>query len=208
MLLPPWFDEGKTPSPDDDFAFDEEPDWNSPPDAREIADQRHCLLMRQREFSKAAKVVAWELATLEAVKRIVLFGSVANPLVEEVPRFRHFRRWGIAVPHECKDVDLAVWMDDFTNLRTVQKAKLRGLNALLQEEDIGVAHHQVDIFLFDATTGRYAGRLCQFAVCPKSKPECRREGCGQPPYMKSDPDFSLQPDALIPERSRELYVCG
>ena len=148
-----------------------------------------------------------KLAALPTVKRIVLFGSVANPLVEEVPRFRYFRRWGIAVPHECKDVDLAVWMEDFSDLRTVQKAKLRGLNALLQEEGIGVAHHQVDIFLFDAATDCYTGRLCQFAVCPKGKPECRQEGCGQPPYLKSDPDFSLKPDALIPERSRELYVC-
>ena len=39
----------------------------------------------------------------------------------------------------------------------------------------GVAHHQVDGFLVDATTGNYLGRLCCFNQCPKHKPELRQE---------------------------------
>jgi hypothetical protein len=34
--------------------------------------------------------------------------------------------------------------------------------------EIGVAHHQVDIFLLDVT-GTSLGRLCHFNQCPKHK---------------------------------------
>ncbi len=41
--------------------------------------------------------------------------------------------------------------------------------------EIGVAHHQVDIFLLDVT-GASLGRLCPFNQCPKHKLQCRAEG--------------------------------
>jgi hypothetical protein len=43
------------------------------------------------------------------VHKAVLFGSVSAPPTKEVPRFSRLRREGIAIYHECKDVDLAVW---------------------------------------------------------------------------------------------------
>lgn len=178
---------------------------NEPPDDAEIAEQRRFLLERQRQFALAAEWAARELSTLPQVKRVVLFGSVANPLDEDIPRFKRFRRWRIALPHECKDVDLAVWLDDFSELRAVQKAKTRALNALGESEDCHVASHQVDMFLHNIADGAYAGRLCQFAVCPKGKRECDRPDCGRIPYLAQHEGFVLRADALSPERIRVLF---
>lgn len=178
---------------------------NAPPDAEEIAEERRLLLEVQRRFALAAEWVARELSALPQVRRVVLFGSVANPLREEIPRFKRFRRWRVALPHECANVDLAVWLDDFSELRAVQKAKTRALNALNESEDCGVASHQVDMFLHNAADGAYAGRLCQFAVCPKGKRECDHPDCGRIPYLTRIGGFVMRADALSPERIRVLF---
>ncbi len=160
---------------------------------------------RQERFRIAAEKVARELAQVSAVQRVVLFGSVARPLTEAAPRFQRFKRWRIALPHECKDVDLAVWMTDFSNLRAVQKARTRALNALQQECDIGVAHHQVEIFLLEPGTDRFLGFLCRFSRCPNGKRECQDKGCGETRYLKQVDGFTLHPEALNPEGSRRLF---
>jgi len=33
----------------------------------------------------------------------------------------------------------------------------------------GVAHHQVDVHIFDAGSGAYRGRLCAFGQCPSAE---------------------------------------
>lgn len=71
-----------------------------------------------------------------------------------------------SLPRECNDVDLAVWLDGFSELRAVQKAKNRALDALARAEGFHVAPHQVDMFLHRHADCAYAGRLCQFAACP------------------------------------------
>lgn len=178
---------------------------NEQPDENEIEEQRRRMMERQRRFVVAAEWVARELATLPAVVRIVLFGSAANPLVDEIPRFRQYRRWHVAVPHECRDVDMAVWLDDFSQLRSVQKAKARALDAMACAEGFHVAHHEVDMFLHHAADGAYAGRLCQFAACPKGKAECNHEECGRISYLKHVDGFVMRPEALSPEKSRVLF---
>lgn len=82
----------------------------------------------------------------------VLFGSVVAHLTEEFPRFPAFRRAGIALPHECRDVDIAVWLDDLADLRRLRVARSRSLNELHDETNAGVAHHQVDVFLIEPGT--------------------------------------------------------
>ena len=146
------------------------------------------------------------LAELPQVQKVVLFGSVAAPLFKEVPRFREFRWAGVAVWHECKDVDLAVWVSDLEDLKSLQRARTRALNALLEERDIGVAHHQVDIFLFEPGSNRYLGRLCWFGQCPKGKQECLVPGCGQKPYLRQHLDFAFQPESLGPDKSVLLFA--
>jgi hypothetical protein len=176
-----------------------------PPDSREIAQQDERLLRRQREFRLAADYAARAFAEFAEVQKVVLFGSVAVPLHKEVPRFREYRRAGIAVYHECKDVDLAVWLTDLGNLHALGKARSRAVNQLLAETGIGVAHHQIDVFVMEPGTDRYLGRLCTFGECPKGKPECLAPGCGATLFLQQHARFTLRSDALQPDRTVILF---
>ena len=155
----------------------------------EIDSEAESMERRQQQFCMAAKAVAAAVGLLPEVQKVALFGSVARPLETEVPRFRKFRRERVAIPHECKDVDLAVWVSDVGCLRALQKARSRALNDLLADRNIGVAHHQVDIFLLEPGTDRYLGRLCSFAQCPKGKNECRVAGCGATRLLRQHEGF-------------------
>lgn len=85
------------------------------------------MLRRQKEFQIAADHMARSLSVIPAVHKVVLFGSVAVPLKKEVPRFKEYRRAGIAVWHECKGADPAVWVDDPSDLKRLQRARSRTL---------------------------------------------------------------------------------
>lgn len=80
--------------------------------------------------------------------------------------------------HWCKDVDLAVWITDLSVLPALRKANVQALSRLLKEREIGVAHHQVEVFVIEPDSNRYLGRLCRFNECPKDKPECAVKNCG------------------------------
>lgn len=175
------------------------------PSSKAIAEQNEYLLRRQQQFSLAVEYVARSYSQVDAVERVVLFGSVAVPLRKEVPRFAEFRRAGIEVWHECKDADLAVWVTDLDCLPRLQKLKARALSALLEEKRVGVAHHQVDVFLMEPGTDRYLGRLCWFNVCPKGKPECLVPGCGASPFLRQHEDFELRAEALRPDAVVVLF---
>jgi len=182
-------------------------DDRTPPDDQEIAAENQAMLRRQSDFRTAAEQVARALSQFEEVQKIVLFGSVALPLEKEVPRFRRFRRTGIAVRHECSDVDLAVWVTRLDNLTDLRKARSRALNQLLAEKNIGVAHHQAEIFVMEPATDRYLGRLCCFNQCPKAgKAECLVPGCGEHLFLKRIPSFRLRHEALHPERTVVLFA--
>ncbi len=134
----------------------------------------------------------------------MLFGSVATPLQKEEPRYRKYRCTGIPMLHECKDVDLAVWVNDSGCLRTMQKARSRALTLLFEKHSIGVAHHQIDVFIMEPGSDRYLGRLCNYNQCPKDKQECRVTGCGSTPLLQQHEDFELNASALTPEKSIPL----
>jgi len=193
------------------FEFEENPyddgSWVDPelPWEEEIAEEERLLLRRQDELRAAADYVAAAFARLPVVERVVLIGSVARPLEREVPRFKKFRRAGVALPHECKDVDLAVWVSDTGDLTALQMARSHALNTLLDDAVIGVAHHQVDVFLLDPGSDRYLGRLCHFGRCPKGKPECRVPGCGSALFLRQHERFVFDPRSLDPARSTLLF---
>lgn len=191
----------------DEFTYRDDGAWSGdfPPSRKEIAEQNRSMLERQEEFRIAAEYVAGRLSHVPTVRRVVLFGSVAARLEKEVPRFREFRRAGVAVWHECKDIDLAVWVDDLNELKRLQRARSRALDDLLRDRGIGVAHHQVEIFILEPGADRYLGRLCCFGQCPKGKPECDVSGCGATPFLRQHKDFTFQADALAPERTEVLY---
>ncbi len=79
-------------------------------------------IKRQQDFRAAADAVAAALAPVPEIEKIALFGSVARPLFREVPRFQPYRRLGIEILHECKDVDLAVWLTGTGRLRWKKSA--------------------------------------------------------------------------------------
>ncbi len=107
--------------------------------------------------------------------------------------------------HECADIDLAVWVDDLTVLKSLQRARGQALNFLMAAHGIGVAHHQVELFIMEPGTDRYLGRLCTFGTCPKGKHDCRTPGCGKTPFLKMIDGFTLHRDALNPAKTIHLY---
>ena len=82
----------------------------------QIEDENRSMLRLQQDFRRAADIVTDALMTFEEVAAIAVIGSVAKSLWKEVPRFSEFRRAGIEVWHECKDLDLAVWIRHSTGL--------------------------------------------------------------------------------------------
>ena len=174
---------------EDESSFSEGDDFL--PDKQEIQDENRAMLHRQEQFHIAAKYVADRLGSIPEVQKIVLFGSVARPLDKEIPRFPGLRRLGVPIWHECRDIDLAVWVSDLNRFRALQKARSQALNNLLAEKGIGVAHHQVDIFVMEPATDCYLGRLCIFSSCPKGKNECLVPGCGEPRFLQRHEDFEF-----------------
>jgi hypothetical protein len=164
------------------------------------------MLRRQQQFRLAADFAARAFADVPGVVKVAQFGSVAGPLHEEVPRFREFRRAGVTVLHECKDVDLAVWLSDQGCVPALRRARGQCVNDLLRETNVGVAHHQLDVFLLEHGSDRYLGRLCTFGTCPKDgKPECLVPGCGETPFVRQHEDFVLSDEVLRPDRIVVLY---
>jgi len=154
-------------------------------------------LIRYQHFRAAAASVAAAFARVPTVTRIALFGSVASS-----PRIESGRRSRL---HQPKDVDLAVWLDGPTDLDALRKLSARALRQLWEEREMGVANHQVDIFLLDAND-KYLGRLCRFNQCPKHKPECRAEGCGKRPFLRQHDGFHFDTgESLHPARIQVLY---
>jgi hypothetical protein len=166
------------------------------------------MLRRYLEFELAAEYVAAAFEQFEAVQKVALFGSVALLLAKEVSRFRKFPRAGQSIFHECRDVDLAVWLTDLTNLESLQRARSRALNNLFDEHGVGVAHHQVDVFLMAAGTNAYLGRLCNFGECPKGRRECLVQDCGAVKFLRQFEGFALRLDALSPRRAITLFERG
>jgi hypothetical protein len=177
-------------------------DWLTQEEIEETDGQ---MARRHAQFRLAGERVAAAFAALAPVQRVVLFGSVAQPLYRELPRLAAFRRARAEIWHECKDRDLAVWLSDLGCLRDLQKARASALNQLFREQNVGVAHHQVDTFIVEPITDRYLGNLCSFATCPKGKPECAYPDCGAVPLLRVDEGFEFQPDALLPDRSVVLF---
>jgi hypothetical protein len=183
---------------------------NTPVSEGEIAQENTAMLKRREAFRRVAELAASGFAKLAFVRKVVLFGSVAAAPRKELPRFRRLRQARVEIYHECKDVDLAVWVEDLSQLRALKKvvsAATHVFNQSLCHQAMlpGVAHHQVDVFIFEPTTDRYRGRLCSFGQCPKGKPECAVPGCGTQPFLQLYNDFSISPRVFVEQPSEVLY---
>ena len=134
-----------------------------------------------------------------------LIGSVARAPWKEVPRFAPYRRARVALWHECTDLDLALWLDHLDSLDALRRARARALRTLWNEASIGIASHQVDVFILEPGTDRYLGRLCDFNACPKGKAECRVPGCGDVALLRQHEGFRWRPESLAEGRAVRLF---
>jgi hypothetical protein len=165
-----------------------------PPSETDIDDENALLLRRQSLFRWGAQSIAIAMSELPEVQKVAAFGAVAQPLTTEVPRFREFRRHRIEILHECADLDLAVWTTDLSRLKALKSAMNRGLSSVHDTPWGGVAHHQVDVHIFDAESGVYRGRQCIFGQCPKpGKRECLVRGCGAQPFLQQFQKYRFNP---------------
>jgi hypothetical protein len=177
------------------------------PSPHRVNEDNAFLLRRQQHFRRAADVIAAAWSDFPQVVAIAVIGSIAKPLWKEVPRFAPYRRRAIPIWHECKDLDLALWVDNPTGLGELRRAMATALRkGQEQQRDFGVADHQVDVFLFEPETDAYLGRLCHFNRCPKARPECAAPGCGATPFMRQFPHFELRSDILEGVERTMLYT--
>jgi hypothetical protein len=179
---------------------------SEPPSEADIEEEHILMLRRQRLFRWAAQSVAIALSQLPEVRKVAVFGAVAQPLRMEVPRFREFRRSRIEVPHECGDLDLAAWTSDQSRLKEMKRALNRGLSYVQDTPYGGVAHHQVDIHVFSAADLDYKGRLCIFGECPKpGKRECFVPHCGEQPFLQQFERYRFNPAQFESEPKTVLF---
>ena len=172
---------------------------------RGIEQQNEMLLRRYREFRRGADAVTAAWRAHPEVIAVSLIGSVAQAPWKEVPRFTPYRRAGVALWHECKDVDLALWLDHLGSLDALRRAKAWALRTLWEESVIGIAPHQVDVFVLEPDTDRYLGRRCGFNACPKGKAECRVPGCGAVTLLRQHEGFRWRPEGLAEDRAVRLF---
>ena len=78
---------------------------------RGIEQRDHALLRRYRELRRGADAVTAAWRVHPEVIAVSLIGSVARAPWKEVPRFAPYRRARVALWHECKDVDLVLWLE-------------------------------------------------------------------------------------------------
>ena len=182
--------------------YDEE---DHPLSERGIEQQNEMLLCRYREFRRGADAVATAWRTHPEVIAVSLIGSLARVPCKEVPRFGPYRRARVALWHECKDVDLALWLGHLDSLDALRRAKARALRTQWDKAAIGIASHKVDVFIFDPDADRYLGRLCDFNACPKGKAECRVPGCGEVTLLRQHEGFRWRPESLFEGRAVRLF---
>lgn len=192
---------------DDEFDIDR---WLEDDDAaaltpRGIAEQDESLLRRYRDFRRVADAVVDAWRARPEVLRVALIGSLARPPWREVPRFRPYRRARVELWHECGDIDLAVWLSDLDHLDALRRTKNRALRRLCDDAKIGVASHQVDVFVIEPGSEGYLGRLCEFNACPKGKRECLVPDCGRTAFLQQHEAFAWRPESLDPDRTARLF---
>ena len=178
-----------------------------PPSAVKRENRRR--LRRQQTFRKAADVVTDALVDFEEVEAVAVVGSAARALWKERPRSWKARKAGISLWHECRDLDLAVWLSSLERLKGLRRARDIALrDARVESGKLGMAGNQVELLLLEPGSDRYLGRLCDFSSCPKRKQECAVPGCGTVPFKRVISGFFRLDHLLEPTVYSMLYRRG
>lgn len=190
-----------------------EPPGFEAPDADEIEENNARALRRQCLYRWAAQSIAIAMNSLPEIRKVAAFGWVAQRLKMEAPRSGHYRRLGIKTYHLCRDLYLAAWKADLGDLRGLKKALQGGISIVHDTGYGGVAHHQVDVHVFDAATGDYRGWLSIFREYPKGKRECLARGCGDQPFLQQSDgyrfnlaQFAAEPKVILADKESGFTV--
>ena len=176
------------------------------PTRKQVAEQDASMLKRQETFRIVADRLAVALAEVDFVDKVALIGSVAGALRREVPRFQPFRRLGIEIAHECKDLDLAVWVSRVDRLETLKRVRAKVSHGIFADLGVGVPEHEIELFLVEASDAdRYLGRACYFKACPRGHRDCLAERCGAQPFLKQMDGFEFWPSTLEPSKILVLF---
>ena len=178
-------------------------------------DQRISILL------DAVSYVAKEIAKVESVEKIVIFGSLAknakkwmelDGIVAKKPveegEYWLFNNTNLAAAihkeeqlrsrkspfKQMKDVDLAIWISSTDELGLIRKALGMPMKEYISSGKFGVSNNEFDIFLLDAGINKYLGNLCRYATCPKGKDDCNVRGCGKVPHLQKFKQFVLFPE--------------
>lgn len=158
----------------------------------EQAENNFRMLLRYKDLRRSAEYVAAELERVPFIMKAALFGSLSKPLWKEVPRFREYRKNGIKIWHEVKDVDIAVWVTALEDVSVLKRARNKGIALLEKNRGIRVAVHECDIFILSAADNSYLGRVCNWKKCPKMCTECLVPACGQVKFLRQHLDFNFR----------------
>jgi len=132
----------------------------------------------------AANYLIVEFNKDKNVEKIKIIGSISRPLSKEIVKSGKYK--GKLLYHNCKDLDLLIWFSNLNELEKLRKSRFIALNKLLDEKKIGIAHHQIEIFIVDSLTDKYVGRFCFYKKCPNNKIECIQKDCGKVKLLKKD----------------------
>ena len=163
------------------------------------------LLRRYREFRLAADAVTAAWRAHPYVVTVSLIGSLARDPWKEVPRFQPWRRAGIALWHECKDVDLALWLADLTDLNGLRRARAKRCRTCCAET--------ISASRAIRSTSSFSNReptvisVAYATSMParRARRECRVPGCGEVAFLRQHDRLRLAPDSLAGDRAVRLF---
>ncbi len=161
-----------------------------------LREQDQLALRKQARYREAAERIGYVASQVEWIDRLELFGSVAESLPRDKPRFR----WRDArFPlHEVANINLAVWVTDLSQLDVLRHliSDLLQLMSIEKPMEPGVPHYAIDLFIMQAHDShyryRYRGRLCHYGKCPRmDKEACLTPGCGAQPFLLQLKNFEF-----------------
>ena len=173
---------------------------------RAIEQRNEMLVRRYREFRRGANAVTAPWRAHPEVIALSLIGSVARAPWKEVPRASHRTgARGSRCGARARTWTSPEWLEHLDSLDALRRANARALRALWNEASIGIASHQVDVFILEPGTNRYLGRLCDFNACPKGKAQCGVPGCGDVALLRQHEGFRWQPESQAGGRAVRLF---
>ena len=176
----------------------------------ENADLQDRLSLRLQKFYRiVAGQVADEMSKIDWVTRIVLFGSAGKPLKKDFRRYLTYSRRKTEIWHECRDIDLAVWVERQDSLLDLYRARGTAVKecSMIYPGISGLPHFLVEVHIMDTGTNQHLGELCLYKECPRyGVRECRAaNGCGSTSLLRTLPEFFLRSKALDESQSMELF---